>query len=138
MRNLRQCILLLFASTALCGQTFTRLASFYGANGSQPYFEALVQGKDGSLYGTTESGGNSKACKNGCGTIFRFTPGGTLESLASFDQTDGASPYAGLILGTDGEYYGMAYAGGTGGDGTVFKMSPAGALTSLHSFSYLV
>jgi uncharacterized repeat protein (TIGR03803 family) len=36
---------------------------------------ALVQGTDGNFYGTTTSGGASKACQLGCGTVFSFSVG---------------------------------------------------------------
>jgi uncharacterized repeat protein (TIGR03803 family) len=60
-------------------------------------------------------------------------------TLASFDGTDGANPYAGLVQATDGNFYGTTHWGGNsgcpyGGCGTVFKMTPAGALTTLYSF----
>ena len=57
---------------------------------------------------------------------------------------DGANPTAGLVQGTDGNFYGTTYGGGantsycadTGynGCGTVFKISPSGTLTVLYSF----
>jgi len=53
--------------------------------------------------------------------------------------TDGQDP-RGLIEGSDGNFYGTTYWGGTGlttygtPRGTVFKLTPAGALTVLHSF----
>ncbi|HLV80721.1 MAG TPA: choice-of-anchor tandem repeat GloVer-containing protein, partial [Chthonomonadaceae bacterium] len=47
---------------------------------------------------------------------------------------DGANPYASLIQGSDGAYYGTTYQGGTNGLGTVFRFT-AGALTTLHSFT---
>lgn len=138
MRTLAKCGILLCAGTYAFAQTFTTIANFNGANGSQPYYETLIQGTDGELYGTTENGGASNSCASGCGTIFRVTRDGVLTTLVSFDQTNGAQPYAGLTLGIGGEYYGMTYAGGDSGQGTVFRMSPAGQLTPLHSFSYLV
>jgi uncharacterized repeat protein (TIGR03803 family) len=47
---------------------------------------------------------------------------------------DGGTPYGGLILGTDGNYYGTTWYGGTGG-GTVFKVTPAGAESVVYAFS---
>ena len=64
----------------------------------------------------------------------------TLHAFAGY-PTDGASPYAGLVQATDGNFYGTTYAGGTsgncqGGCGTVFRITPAGTLTTLHSFDW--
>jgi uncharacterized repeat protein (TIGR03803 family) len=53
---------------------------------------------------------------------------------------DGSFPDAGLIEGSDGNFYGTTqFGGGTGcvaslGCGTVFKITPTGAETVLHSF----
>jgi len=97
----------------------------------------LVQGSSGNFYGTTESGGSSTNCIFGssCGTVFKITPRGTLTTLHSFDGTDGDDPEAGLVQGTDGNFYGTTISGGTNSDGTVFKITPSGTLTTLHSFS---
>ena len=109
------------------------------ADGATP--NAVVQGTDGNFYGTTYVGGTS-TCSGGCGTIFKITPKGTLATLYSFcsqtNCTDGVSPTAGLVQGTDGNFYGTTYAGGTsicfGGCGTVFKITSGGTLTTLYSF----
>ena len=122
--------------------TLTTLASFDGTNGSNPDFGSLIQGNDGAFYGTTVAGGANTACgqTNGCGTIFRVTPLGRLTSLYSFctqvNCADGASPYGGLVQGTDGNFYGTTTAGGAFGYGTVFKLTTSGKLTTLHSFDY--
>src|SRR2546428_7592674 len=50
----------------------TPLATFADTNGSAPQ-AALVQGRDGALYGTTYFGGNA-----GDGTVFRVTTTGVL------------------------------------------------------------
>jgi uncharacterized repeat protein (TIGR03803 family) len=47
---------------------------------------------------------------------------------------DGAHPEAGLIQGSDGNFYGTTAVGGANYDGTVFKITPGGVLTTLHSF----
>jgi uncharacterized repeat protein (TIGR03803 family) len=57
-----------------------------------------------------------------------------LTNLHSFTSADGANPYAGLVQGADGNFYGTTYAGGSNSAGTVFKISPNGALTSLAAF----
>jgi len=48
--------------------------------------------------------------------------------------SDGACPYAGLLQGADGNFYGTTGLGGTAELGTVFKITPSGTLTILHSF----
>jgi uncharacterized repeat protein (TIGR03803 family) len=61
-------------------------------------------------------------------------PAQTLTTLFSFDGTDGAQPYAGLVQATNGDLYGTTYEGGADGVGTVFKITPSGTLTTLLSF----
>src|ERR1017187_7160808 len=63
-------------------------------------------------------------------------PAQTFTTLHSFDGTDGAAPYAGLVQANDGNLYGTAKAGGANGYGTVFKITTSGTLTTLHSFDY--
>ncbi|HEV2382310.1 MAG TPA: choice-of-anchor tandem repeat GloVer-containing protein [Terriglobia bacterium] len=120
------------------GQTFATLVSFNGADGSGP-FSSLVQGTDGNLYGTTNTGGRT-ACNSpyGCGTVFKVSPAGTLTMLYKFcalaNCADGSFPYAGLVLGTDQNFYGTTSAGGTHSAGTIFKITARGALTTIYSF----
>lgn len=76
----------------------------------------LIQSTDGNLYGTARNGGantNSMECPNGCGTVFRMTPGGKVTTLYNFCETlsngvcaDGSSPDAALAEATDGNLYG--------------------------------
>ena len=127
------------------GGELTTLHSFDGTDGSEP-LGGLVQAQDGDLYGTTFNGGANDNCPTvGCGTVFKMTTGGAVTTLYSFcsqsNCTDGATPYAGLAQGGDGDFYGTTVAGGnttpywTGGAGTVFKITPAGELTILHTFT---
>jgi uncharacterized repeat protein (TIGR03803 family) len=121
--------------------TLTTLLSFDGTDGSVPY-AGLVPATDGNFYGTTFYGG-----ANNAGTVFKITPSGTLTTLYSFcpqgNCTDGADPYGGLVQGTDGDFYGTTYVGGSGyclvsapaeGCGTIFKITASGALTTLYRF----
>jgi uncharacterized repeat protein (TIGR03803 family) len=119
---------------------FNTVHTFDGTDGSTPY-GALVQGIDGNLYGTTEAGG-----ANGAGTVFKMTTGGTVTTIYNFCSlascTDGANPNAGLVLDTDGNFYGTTFGDdnptcGGSGCGTVFKITPGGTLTTLHSFCAL-
>ena len=126
-----------------CGTVFSISASgtlatlhSFGADGYYPQ-AALVQDTDGTFYGTTPAGGDNY-CGGGCGTVFRITPGGTLTTLHSFEDTDGAYPMAGLVRGIDGKFYGTTLGGGdycaSGGCGTAFNITSGGELTTLHKF----
>jgi uncharacterized repeat protein (TIGR03803 family) len=110
---------------------FTSLYSFTGgADGSGP-LAALVQDSDGSFYGTTPYGGT-----HGGGTVFQMSTNGALTSLYSFPGgNDGAYPWAGLVQGTDGNFYGTTRLDGMNQSGTVFQISTDGTLATLYSFS---
>jgi uncharacterized repeat protein (TIGR03803 family) len=98
--------------------TLSTLASFDEADGMGPQAPVMF-GPDGNLYGTTSAGspGNSWY-----GTVFKLTPTGTLDTLVFFDRTNGATPMAGLTLGSDGNLYGTTVYGGSSGEGTVFRL----------------
>src|SRR5271167_4840028 len=67
----------------------------------------LVQGPDGSFYGTTQGGGtNSDDDGNGYGTVFKISSQGIITTLVNFNSTNGSNPYAGLTLADDGYFYG--------------------------------
>jgi uncharacterized repeat protein (TIGR03803 family) len=110
----------------------TTVATFDFTTGAWPGFvggtTGLVQGNDGNFYGTTFEGGTtdgSGPCyAQGCGTVFKVTSSGTQTALVSFDGTNGANPSGGLVVGTDGNFYGTTYT-------TVFKVTPTGTLTTL-------
>jgi uncharacterized repeat protein (TIGR03803 family) len=90
--------------------------------------DGVVADKAGNLYGTTQSGGD-----NGCGTVFQLGGGG-LQNLYSFcqhaDHSDGAIPYAGVILapgkhGLPSAIYGTTLNGDESANGgVVFKLTP--------------
>ena len=108
----------------------TPLYGFSGADdGGNPY-AGLVQGSDGSFYGTTLQFGI-----NGLGTVFRVGSDGSFNTLISFDGTNGAFPQGGVIQGPDGLLYGTAFTGGTNGFGTVFSLTTNGAMNTLFSFN---
>jgi uncharacterized repeat protein (TIGR03803 family) len=96
----------------------------------------LVQAANGDFYGTTSAGGALAA--GGHGTIFKITTSGALTTLYRFCAqsgcSDGSGPQAGLVQGTDGNFYGTTSAGGASEHGEVFKVTPGGALTTLYSF----
>ena len=92
----------------------------------------LVQGPDGSLYGTTSSGGTNF---HG-GIVFKITTSGKLIVLHNFcttDCSDGSYPSA-LTVGPNGNFYGTTFTEGKYGVGTVFEVTPSGNFTTLYSF----
>jgi uncharacterized repeat protein (TIGR03803 family) len=101
--------------------TFTLLHIFDGTDGAGSS-GALIQASDGNFYGTTYGGGAYSK-----GTLFRMTPSGTVTTLYSFCSQshcpDGANPVAGLVQGSDGDFYGTTYYGGGDNNGTVFRLS---------------
>ena len=90
---------------------------------------ALIQARDGLLYGTTSAGGTF-----GQGVLFSIDTGGNLRVLHSFEAQTGYGPVAGVIQARDGHLYGTTFLGGTYGAGTVFRADSAGAVTVLRSF----
>jgi len=120
---------------------FRSVASFNGTDGSYPQYGPLVQGRDGNYYGTTAGGG-----AYGYGEVFKVTAAGAVTTIYSFcpqsgNCIDGEGPVAGLVLGTDGNFYGTTLFGGDMngcgfpyGCGTVFKLTPKGVLTTLYTF----
>jgi len=129
-----------FAVNSMTGR-FKSLHSFNGADGRYP-IAGVVQDSNGILYGVTVLGGNLAECSgNGCGTVFKLDPSGTLTVMRSFTAVDGANPFASLIQDSNGILYGTTVWGGNlaecsgNGCGTVFQLDPSGTLTVLHSFS---
>jgi|HubBroStandDraft_6_1064221.scaffolds.fasta_scaffold88808_3 uncharacterized repeat protein (TIGR03803 family) len=97
---------------------------------------AIVQASDGNLYGTTHAGGDYAPCNpDGCGTVFKMTLSGKLTTLHTFDETDGAYPYGGVIEGPNKLFYGTTPIGGTSDDGTIFTIDSSATFNTLHSFS---
>jgi uncharacterized repeat protein (TIGR03803 family) len=107
----------------------TGVHRFDGSNGRNPQ-GALILAYDGSLYGTTPLGGTIFN-----GTIYKVTAEGEFSSLYSFgSSTAGAGPIAGLVQGTNGNFYGTTFQVG-GGGGSVFEFTPGGVLTFLYDFN---
>ena len=89
----------------------------------------LVQGSDGSLYGTTQFGAG------GHGAVFKISTAGALTLLHAFSGTDGDPPIAALVQGSDSNFYGSTYQGGTSNLGVLYKITSTGTYTVLHNFS---
>ena len=107
------------------------LHTFVGGGARQPV-ASQIQAADGNFYGTTASGGAF-----GGGTVFKITPGGTATILCNFFGSaydDENTPYAALVQGTDGYFYGTA-SGGLSAHGTVFRMDPERGCLVMHWFT---
>jgi hypothetical protein len=124
----------------------TTLVNFNGTDGASPTTAGLIADANGNLFGTTVAGGNSTNCGGpGCGTVFEVikTSGGyanTPTTLISFNETDGASPTAGLTADANGNLFGTTNGGGANNCGTVFEViktsgSYASTPTTLISFN---
>ncbi len=112
-----------------------------GVNDGKTPRGGVVQGCDGNLYGTTYSGGS-----NSMGTVFEINLSAgppyqetLLWQFGGHDPTsfDGYNPQAGLVLGSDGNFYGTAATGGSNGLGEVFQLIPNGTQSiyyGLHGF----
>src|SRR5690349_11975428 len=85
----------------------------------------------GNLYGTTRDSGAF-----GNGTVFRLDTSGTFTVLHSFAPSEGAGPYAGVVLDAVGNLYGTTgSAASVGVLGTVLKIDPADNVTVLDFFT---
>jgi uncharacterized repeat protein (TIGR03803 family) len=106
-----------------------------GANpGASP-----IQAANGNFYGTTELGG-----PNNQGVVYELTSAGKYTVIYSFcsltNCADGAEPLAGLVQGTNGNFYGTTQDGGANNNfdaGVVYEIDSAGKYSVLYSFCAL-
>ena len=123
------------------GTNYKVLYNFNLLNGIWP-LGPIAQGNDGNFYGATERGGTNRG-NSLSGTIYKLTPQGvhtTLRSLSGVGAAFalGSAPATGLVLGSDGSFYGTTYFGGlppSSGCGVLFKTSPSGVYSALHPMS---
>ena len=114
----------------LDGGVLVAMASFSTAVSQGPV-GALARGADGCFYGTTYTG------VNGYGAVFKVTDGGALSRVASVigNAGTGSHPGAGLLLGTDGAWYGVSQDGGASARGAVFRLLTTGVMENVASFT---
>jgi uncharacterized repeat protein (TIGR03803 family) len=102
----------------------------FNSDGANPNAGLILSGN--TLYGTAADGGGWDA-----GTVFAVnTDGSGFWILHSFTGgSDGANPWAGMIL-SGNTLYGTTYSGGSSGKGTVFAVNTDGTgFTNLHHFT---
>jgi uncharacterized protein (TIGR03437 family) len=104
----------------------TTLHVFSGTDGVAA--DALVQGTDGNLYGTTGTGGTGTTCKDGCGTVFKMTLSGAFTTLYDFTSTDVSAP-SGIVMGMDGALYGTAI-GQANSNGVIYRLALGSSSTT--------
>jgi uncharacterized repeat protein (TIGR03803 family) len=95
-----------------------------GGDGYISYGPAVL-GLDGFLYGTCAFGGSNYG-----GMLFRCdTNGSNYSVLRHFrsDLNDGLNPEGGIIIGSDGRFYGTCRRGGGTGQGTIYRIDPTGS-----------
>jgi uncharacterized repeat protein (TIGR03803 family) len=97
---------------------------------------SLVQASNGTLYGVTYTGGST-----GGGTIYSITTSGQFTSMYTFPldgtsqaSTSGANPSGALIVGANGNLYGVTRFGGANGNGVIYSITPEGTESVLQSF----
>lgn len=115
---------------------YTDLHDFDFSTGQYP-IGPLLQAPDGYFYGATLSGGSSTNCQQyGCGVLYKFNPAGDYSVLHNFEGIDGEAPFGGLILASDGKFYGTTTSGiGKASYGVVFSITAAGEMTVLYKFT---
>lgn len=115
------------------------VAAFSLSGANTPYGSVLLDSA-GDIFGTTSAGGLPG---NGDGTVFEIpkTAGGfgSPLTLATFDNTTGADPRAGLVADAAGDLFGTTQGGGTNSAGTVFEIPKTangyGSLVTLVNFN---
>jgi uncharacterized repeat protein (TIGR03803 family) len=116
------------------------LHAFKGGNDGANPAATLLLGGNGTLYGTTTTGGGNGCGGSGCGTVFQVASDGTETVLHAFGGADGAGPRWGVIQDRQGNIYGTTNYGGVGGCslgqgcGVVFKLTPQGTEKILYTF----
>jgi uncharacterized repeat protein (TIGR03803 family) len=104
-------------------------AHFISGTGALNPHAGVIEGTDGSFYGTTVNGGSGLY-----GTEFKLNSGFVTVLHSFTNGVDGANPLAGLIQASDGNLYGASLRGVGASLGTLFRMTPTGALTPLYAF----
>jgi uncharacterized repeat protein (TIGR03803 family) len=107
--------------------TFNVIHNFGCDNNVQHAAAPVTIGPNGTIFGTTEYGGDGP-CPKGCGIVYELMPGSsgyTKRTVHTFEGgQDGAYPVTPVTFGSDGTIFGTTSAGGAANDGTVYALTP--------------
>jgi uncharacterized repeat protein (TIGR03803 family) len=96
----------------------------------------VILDHSGNLYGTCAVGG-----ANNHGFVYQLVRSGStwiLNTLVSFDGSNGSTPWGGLVMDASGNLFGTTSMAGPNDGGTVFKLTPQNGswiFTTLYAFS---
>jgi len=139
--RLKRLLLLGAAAAFLLAPSAARAQSYgvrtlYTFNGIDYQFPTdLTLDGQGNLYGIAEKGGTPDYTNNGL--VYKFTPAGSISTLAAFDGLDGDRPVGAILIDGAGNLWGTTAQGGVDwapernhfGWGTLYKISSAGVFT---------
>jgi len=111
--------------------TLTTIHDFAGGALDAADPESALVEYGGAFYGVSAGGGTLS------GTIYRMTPDGDVTVLRSFSTFDGDYSYVrtnGLVLSSDGNFYGTTQNSDNGLTGLFYRLSPSGEVTVLREF----
>jgi len=106
----------------------------YGPEGMHPE-SGLLAASSGALYGANTVDGLPIFSGDVEGALYRMNTNGVVTVLHTFTGADGATPYAGLVEGSDGNLYGTTFFGGASNKGTIFRLNPR-ARSTVATFTF--
>jgi uncharacterized repeat protein (TIGR03803 family) len=130
-----------FCALSLCAglahaQGTPAVSSLYAFSISNPTGN-VVRGADGAIYGVA-----APATSVAGGLIYRAAvDGSSIETFYQIENDQAFQPVGGLLLASDGQFYGTTRFGSigqVGTTGTVFRLTPTGEFTVIHRFQTTV
>lgn len=111
--------------------TYTKVFTFNGTNGGNPYGSFLLA-SNGLLYATTETGGT-----NNVGTLFSFDVTTNTQTVVfNFSASSGKNPQCTLVQDANGKIFGTTTQGGTDDRGVLFRFNPVNGTYSVLSSNF--
>ncbi|MBL7861358.1 MAG: VCBS repeat-containing protein [Cyclobacteriaceae bacterium] len=114
------------------GSNFLELYSFPTSGGGHPYFNKLMEGNDGKLYGGLSHWPGYQ------GALYSLQKDGSNFSfIHGFNSSNGAIPRGDLVRGPDGALYGLTVVGGAYNNGSIYKINTDASLSTIYNFDGL-